>query len=212
MTVPSSLILLAISIYFVRPCLGQTPAKDFHWDSNKVEKNWEQINQAKDLSARERDALIKAVAAQLRPSMSDLNIESEQQLRDFAARTQIKVVDLGGRGKRQVLAQAVDPFGFFCSPTGNCEVWIFRWVGDKYSVILTRGAVQNFTIQPTITKGFHDIVLGQHGSATEQGLTLFRFDGSAYRLVACYEARWEVLGKEGELHALKAPQMTPCQR
>jgi len=92
------------------------------------------------------------------------------------------------------LAQAVDPFGFFCSPTGNCEVWIFRQAGDKYSVILNRGTVQNFTIQPTITKGFHDIVLGQQGSATEEGLTLFRFDGSAYRLAACYEAGWEVLG------------------
>jgi len=56
MTVPSSLILLAILVHFVRPSLGQTPAKRFHWDSNRVEKNWEQIIQSKDLSARERAA------------------------------------------------------------------------------------------------------------------------------------------------------------
>jgi hypothetical protein len=211
MTVPRSLALLAMWFYIAAPCLGEDPSRSFYWDGSKIEKDWESISQSKFLSATERAALISAVAAQIRSSMSDLNIKSDQQLREFAARTWIKVVDLGDNRHQEVLAQAADPSGFLCSPTGNCEVWIFRQLGDKYSVILNRGAVQNFTIQPTITNGFHDIVLGQHGSATEQGLKLFRFDGSAYRLAACYEARWEIL-EHGEAHGLDQPQITPCQK
>ncbi len=205
------LILLAACICCSGPLLGQNPPKTFHWDGSKVEKdNWVTIKQSKALSAKERAGLIKAMASQLRPSMSGLSIESEQELQEFAARTWINVVNLNGKGQREVLARAADSSGFLCSPTGNCEVWIFRQLGDQYSVILKRGAVQNFTIQPTITHGFHDIVLGQHGSATEQGLALFRFDGLKYQIVACYEANWTILGKDGEVHDLNEPQITPC--
>ena len=210
MRVLRSLVLLAVCLYFAAPCPGEDSNTRFYWDGSKIEKDWESIGQSRILSENERTALISAVAAQLRSSMSGLNIDSEQHLREFAARTQIKIVHLGGRGHREVLASATDPSGFLCSPTGNCVVWIFRQQGDKYSLILNRGAVQNFTIQPTITNGFHDIVLGQHGSATEQGLKLFRFDGSAYRLAACYEARWAIL-ENGEVHDLEQPQITPCQ-
>jgi hypothetical protein len=209
MTLSRSIIVLTIGFCFVGLGVGENPAKHFHWDVSTIERHWDSIKQSKDLSARERAALIEAVAVQLRPSMSDLKIDSEQQLREFAARTQIKVVELATNGHREVLAQATDPF--LCSPTGNCKAWIFRQEGDTYSVILSRGAVQTFTIQPTITKGFHDIVLGQHGSATEQGLTLFRFDGLAYRLAARYEARWEILGTDGELHKFEEPQITPSE-
>lgn len=211
MIFPRPLILIAVCICCGGPLLGQNPDTTFHWDGSKVETdNWVTIGQSTVLSAKERSGLIKAVALQLRPSMPGLGIESEQQLREFAARTWIKVVNLNGKGQQEVLARAADSSGFLCSPTGNCEVWIFRQLGDQYSVILKRGAVQNFTIEPTITHGFHDIVLGQHGSATEQGLTLFRFDGLRYQIAGCYEANWTILGKDGEVHDLDEPQITPC--
>ena len=136
-----------------------------------------------------------------------MNIDTEQQLRDLAARTSIKAVDLDSNGPKQYLAQGSG--GFLCSPTGNCETWVFRSDGEKYSMILHRIATQTFTIQPTVTNGFHDLVLGQHGSATEQGLTLYRFDGSKYRRIACYKANWTILGKDGEYHGLKEPRLTP---
>jgi hypothetical protein len=128
------------------------------------------IAQSKALTSKERAGLIKAVASQLRPFMSDLGIESEQQLREAAARTRIKAFDLSGKGVGEFVAQGVgvgpEP-PRLCSPTGNCEFWVFRQNGDKYSVILHRIATQSFTIQPTLTNGFHDLVLNQHGSAFE---------------------------------------------
>jgi len=64
-----------------------------------------------------------------------------------------------------------------------------------------------------MTNGLHDIVLGQHGSATEQGLTLFRFNGTRYRMIACYQANWTGFEKDGEIRDLKEPQITAvnCQ-
>jgi len=194
-------------------CLAQSPAKRFQWDWHNVEKDgWESIGQSKSLSATERAGLITAVASQLRPFRSDMGIESEQELREAAAQIWIKPVDLAGDGVMEFLVQGagVGPATpRLCSPTGNCEVWVFRRSSDQYSVILHRIATQNFTVQPTVTNGFHDLVLGQHGSATEQGLTLYRFDGSKYQRIACYDADWDFLGKDGESHTRKEPHLTP---
>jgi hypothetical protein len=194
-------------------CLAQSRAERFHWDWRKVERDgWESIGQSKSLSAKERAGLTTAVASQLRPSMSDWGIQSEQQLQAVAAQIQIKAVDLGDNGSREFVAQGVGVGPTppsLCSPTGNCEVWVFRRSGDKYSVILHRTATESFTIQPTITNGFHDLVLNQHGSATDQGLTLYRFDSSKYRRIACYDATWDLLGKDGEYHTRKEPRLTP---
>jgi hypothetical protein len=156
--------------------------------------------------------LINALASQLRPFMSDLGIESEQQLQEAAAQMRVKAVDLGGNGVGEFVAQGVGVGSEpprLCSPTGNCDFWVIRLNGDRYSVILHRIATQTFTIQPTLTNEFHDLVLGQHGSATDQGLTLYRFDGSKYRRVACYDANWSFLGKDGEYHTRKEPHLTP---
>lgn len=144
--------------------------------------------------------------------MSNFGIESEEQLREVAAKTQIKAVDLGDNGVKEFLAQGSGvnrTSARLCSPTGNCESWVFRQNHDGYTAILHRIATQNFTIQPAITNGFHDLVLGQHGSANEQGLTLYQFDGSKYRRIACYDASWSFLAKDGEHHTRKDPRITP---
>jgi hypothetical protein len=210
MTLPHRSLLQTISICWIGVfCLAQSPAKGFHWDWHKVEElTWkDSIAQSKTLSAKESAGLIRVVASQLRPSMSQADTKSEQQLREAAAQTRVKAVDLSGKGSGEFVAQSVDDRS--CSPTGNCDFWVFRQNGDKYSMILHRIATQTFTIQPTFTNGFHDLVLGQHGSATDTGLTLYRFDGSKYRRVACYDADWSFLGKDGDYHTRKEPHLTP---
>jgi hypothetical protein len=209
MTFPPRSLLLAIWICWSGLfCPAQSPAKGFRWDWRKWEKdNWENIGQSKALSARERAGLLRAVAGQLRPSMSRMDLESEQELRKVAAQAWVKAVDLTGDNSREYLAKGAG--NFLCSPTGNCESWVFRQNGDKYSTILHRTATQTFTIQPTITNGFHDLVLGQHGSATDSGLTLYRYDGAKYRRVACYDADLSFLGKDGEYHTREEPRLTP---
>ena len=181
MTFPRRSLLLATWICWSGfLCLSQSRANGFRWDWRKSEElaEGDTISQSKALSAKERSGLINAVASQLRHPGSDLNIESEQNLQQVAEQTRIKAVDLSGKGFGEFVAQGIGAQS--CSPTGNCSLWVLRQSGDKYSVILYRGAAQTFTIQPTVTNGLHDIVVGMHGSATEQGLKLYRFNGSKY--------------------------------
>jgi hypothetical protein len=200
---PFPIILICFSELL---CSAQSASGRFRWDWRKVEKdNWENVGESKKLLPKDRTALVSALVVQLRPSMSEM---SEQSVREFAAaHIRVKAVDLGENGLVEYLAQSSDDFA--CSPTGNCEAWVFRQTKDGYSMILHRIATQTFTIQPTISNGFHDLVLGQHGSATDVGLTLYRFDGSKYRRLACYDANWAYLGKDGEYRSRKEPRMTP---
>lgn len=200
-TLPIILIFLSELL-----CSAQIASRRFHWDWRKVEKdNWESVSKSKTLSPKDRVALIDALVAQLRPFVSEM---SEQEVREFAAtQIRVKAVDLGGDGPIEYLAQSSENVA--CSPTGNCEGWVFRRTKDGYSMILHRTATQTFTIQPTIGNGFHDLVLGQHGSATDVGLTLYRFDGSKYRRLACYDANWAYLGEDGEYRSLNEPRITP---
>lgn len=183
-------------------CLAQNSANDLRLGREVENDGWEIISQSKTLSATARAALIRAVAG--------VGGKSEQELQETASQTRIKAVDLSAKGGRELLAQG---FGVrSCSPTGNCESWVLRQNGNKFSVILHRGAAQTFTIQPIITNGLHDIVLGMHGSATMQGLTLYRFDGTAYQRAACYNENFTVLGKDGQVHNLDEPRIIPCAK
>ncbi len=203
------ILLLAIGV------VGQNAQKQpsaalFHWDYKQAQEIFSQqsVSNSKDLSPQERSALTSAIAAQLRPRMADLEIGSERELREIAAATRIKFIDLDGDGIPEIMAQEVG-LKAGCGATGNCPFWIFQRSKRGYAVLLHREA-QTFTIQPTKTKGFHDVVLGLHASATEAELTEYRFDGVAYRRVGCHDANWTYLGKDGEYHDLKEPRITTC--
>ena len=68
----------------------------------------------------------------------------------------------------------------------NGAMWVVRLEGDKVSFLAT--PEQKFegwlySIQPTTSHGFRDLVLGWHMSAEETGLSYFSFDGTSYRSV-----------------------------
>lgn len=66
-------------------------------------------------------------------------------------------------------------------------MWIVRMEGDV-PVLLASPEHDLFgwlySIQPTVTKGYHDLVLGWHWSAAETGLTYFQFNGTTYDSVS----------------------------
>jgi len=73
---------------------------------------------------------------------------------------------------------------------------------------LDAGSAQTFTIQQHRTNGFNDLVLIIHGSATQSGLTLQKFNGSSYDDVAYYAENWEVADESGQFHYLKGSRLT----
>jgi hypothetical protein len=195
---PAALSLL-LALARVSPC-QKIPGKAFHWNWRDNQSAENPLASEKHLTSTERNSLLDALTHQYK---------GEIHPEKLAAETPVELIDLNGDGVAEVVAQAVS--GDFCSPTGNCAFWVFEKSASGYKLILQKGAVQFFTIQPTRTNGFIDLVLGMHGSATEQGLYLYRFSKGRYRRAACYLANWTFLDKNEEVHELKEPRITPCR-
>src|SRR5579872_154339 len=202
---PHQHIVAVTVIYLSALCVAQDSPKEFHWNWQKAEGlTWkDSISKSKNLSPEEREGLISALSAQIRPSMNELAIKSEEELRQFVVQIRVRAIDLTGNGSTEFIAQGMDDRS--CSPTGNCDLWVFRRKGSSYVSILYSAVAQTYTIQPTVTHGFYDLVVGMHGSATEQDLKVYRFDGYKYRYAACYDANWTVFGKNDEILTLKEP-------
>ncbi|HEV2134998.1 MAG TPA: hypothetical protein VGR47_12240 [Terracidiphilus sp.] len=166
------------------------------------------ITRVKGLSIEDRNALVEIISTQLERDMGDDVAASKQQWRMTAAKTQIKLTDLNSDGVPEIVAQAVGEDAG-CSPTGNCPIWVFIKTDPGYRVLLRADSIQTFTIQPTKTNGFRDLVLAMHGSAFDQGLYLYEYSNGKYRNTACYNASWRRRVGD-EYQDLKRPDITPC--
>ena len=97
----------------------------------------------------------------------------------------------------------------FCSPTGNCEFWIYQLKSGKYRAVLRRGSVQVFGFLKSRTHGYPDLVTWSHGSATDSGGRLFRFDGNRYVASGSWDEQYEYLGDDGKIVTPDKPRITP---
>ena len=68
-----------------------------------------------------------------------------------------------------------------CNALGNCSSWV---LDKEYHVLLTTSA-ESFRLQPDGSPDHIDIVTYVPGSATSGDLMRWRFDGRAYRRIAC---------------------------
>ena len=179
--------------------------QDFHWNwRESQELNAQESLRNAKLTSLDRQAIAAAIAAQLRPTMADLDIGSENQLRKAVLDTRITMIDLNNDGVPEAVAQGM----VNCSPTGNCPFWVFRKTLRGYK-LLVESYGQKFTVQRTSTNGFRDIVISMHGSATESGLTDYRYKDGNYHDAGCYGASWTVT--EGDtVRELKEPQIHCC--
>jgi len=194
------------AVIFVSLVLG---AESFQWDWRHSEAlTPKQSLQHAKISGAERTAIARAIAEQLKPDMGGLGGMTEPELEDVALDTPVKLVDLNGDGTPEVIAQGTFQEGG-CSPTGNCRFWVFQKSGDEYKLLISQEAIQSFTLQPTRSNGFSDIVVRMHGSATESTLRLLQYRDGMYHEAGCYEANWSVL-EGGAVHELKDPRLTPC--
>jgi hypothetical protein len=213
----NGIIAMTVLAVTVATAIGQqstsvkkTSEKSFYWKASEVQELGpkDKIRVTKVLAPAERTALMEAIAAQIEPGTKAIDINSNKQLSEAVADTRVKPVNLSDDGIPEFVAQASG--GKFCSPTGNCTIWVFQLSGNGYKLILKRAAVQTFAIRSTRTNGFNDLVLGQHGSASEQTLYLYRFIDGRYSKDACYEALWEQLVGD-EWQELNEPAITPCK-
>jgi hypothetical protein len=177
---------------------------EFHWDWHAWQelsgKDWLENARIRKV---EREAIAVAITEELKSNKEDFDLDTEENLREAVMKTRVKMIDLDGDGVPEVVAQAFAG----CSATGNCPFWIFRKTGKHYEPLLeTYG--QTFTIQKHSTRGYKDIVVSVHGSATQFGLTDYHYSDGQYVAAGCYNGEWEVL-EGNEVRELKVPRITP---
>ena len=169
----------------------------------------DRIEATEALSPRDRSTLIDAISVQPRPGTKIGDATLEKDLLDAVKETRVKLIDLNGDGIPEVIAQASG--NEFCSPTGNCEIWVFMRSGRRYRLILQGNSIQTYRICATRSGGLNDLVLGRHGSASESDLFVYRFANGTYHKSACYDANWVSMVGD-ERHELKRAIITPCSR
>ena len=191
----------------------------FHWNW----KDWQELSAKQSLRKAkipytQKKAIAQAIADYLRPmclgpeascvtvpASSIVEITSEAELQQAVLETRTALIDLNDDGVPEVMAQGM----VNCGATGNCPFWVLRKTKEGYEIIL-EGEAQTFTIQPSTSNGFRDIVLATHGSYSSGGLTLYQFKEGFYSDVASYCYDWTVL--EGDkVRELKEPRVTPCR-
>jgi hypothetical protein len=74
---------------------------------------------------------------------------------------------------------------------------VLQFEGDKFSLATPEGQFSGwlYSIQPTITHGFRDMVLGWHMGEGKAALSYFRFDGKSYRLLGQAKTAADGTGK-----------------
>ena len=177
----------------------------FHWNW----KDWQELTadqslRKAQLAYEQKKAIARAIAGEIRPMMSDLEIQSELELQKAALDTRVKMIDLNGDGIPEVVAQGI----VNCGATGNCPFWVFREAKSGYELLL-EGEAQTFTIQTSSSNEFRDIVLARHGSFDSGDLAHYVYREGSYHEAGCYDYYWSVL--EGDkVRELKEPRITPC--
>jgi hypothetical protein len=202
-------IVSAVVLLFIRAaCLPATGAQQqtvhkfqWHWRDSQELPTAQNLANA-NISHTDKSDIAAAIAARLKLNDDD---SSDRQLRNAALRTRVQFIDLNHDGTPEIIAQSMAD----CSPTGNCSIWVFQKQSHAYKLLL-KGFGQTFTIQKTRTNGYNDIVLASHGSASDSGLTVFRYSESTYVDTSCYNASWRIL-QAGLYVDLKEPRLTPCQ-
>jgi hypothetical protein len=93
-----------------------------------------------------------------------------------------ELIDLNDDGIDELVVR------YLCSPTGNCAMNIYQRSGKSYRQIFAeRQMVNHFTNLDLKHAGFRNLQTRSHGSCCDGGQVTYRFNGKAYKPVACAE-------------------------
>ncbi|HEY5028687.1 MAG TPA: hypothetical protein VIK39_09790 [Candidatus Angelobacter sp.] len=131
------------------------------------------------VSPQERRAILSLVFAGNAPSTC---VSSERTLAQEIDSIRIARASLAP-GERDLLVQASDNCN--CGGTGNCAFWILRERPGGFDTLLAADMVQTFSVEPSSSNGYKNVMTSAHGSASYSDLALYQFDGKRYRKTHC---------------------------
>ena len=127
-------------------------------------------------------AQLKSVDYLLRHQKSNWDCEGPE-LKEMIEGLRFETIPVPGR-QAVILAEA--PAG--CARGGqgsNGAMWVIRFKGATPNLLGTPSELSGwiFSIQPTLSHGYPDIITGWHMGAAEADLNYMRFDGKSYRSI-----------------------------
>lgn len=161
--------------------VGLSPQQDEIWQHVNVRAGTPQLKSI-TLSPKQLVVVRKALAARVRLDDWPCADGSEP---DWADKVTFEELPISPT-EHATLVQA----GVGCARGGqgsNGAMWVVQFKDDELSFLATPQQKFNgwlYSIQPTTSHGFQDLVLGWHMSASEAILSYFRFDGKSYRLLS----------------------------
>jgi hypothetical protein len=69
----------------------------------------------------------------------------------------------------------------------NKPVWVYELAGQSFRRLLEGygGYMSPISLQPELTKGYHNIRTYTHSSAAEHEITIFKYNGAQYQAAEC---------------------------
>lgn len=185
----SAVVLLSIAVLLPSP----SPAQDDLWKNFEADAGPSRLDRAA-VSEAARSAVEALFRAQGQTSVWECDPRTEErQLLNGLIFSGIPI----GEGKRAYLVEA----GQGCARGGqgaNGAMWLVEFRKAGPVLLATPGERFNgwlFSVQPSTSHGYRDVVLGWHMSASEAGLSYFRFDGVRYRQIGSAMADWDAQGR-----------------
>ncbi len=181
-------------------------AADFTWEWRNQEviaRTAPSLNNTPRLSESERTELLDIIVKRLQKPLSERGYDDDR-IREIASTTRLRFVDLG-EGKPVIMATSLGLEGG-CDALVNCPFWIFGHRKNGYVPMLETVAA-SYTIQPSATEGFSDLVIARHITPTENRLTLYKYAEAKYADAGCYMATFPE-PKDGEI---QDPEIVPCK-
>jgi len=97
----------------------------------------------------------------------------------------------------------------YCSPTGNCDLWIIEKTRTEFRILLTTDLAHVVCVRSTKNRGFSDVEKRSHGSAFDSRVTVFRYDGEQYQPAEGYNLRWKYDEATGKTRQVEGPTAMP---
>ncbi len=100
----------------------------------------------------------------------------------------VQEIDLNSDEQKEFILQGNN--GNLCSATGSCAVWIYQRKNDGYKLLLqsyaySDGVEKWIEVKKQKTKGYREILLKTHSSASDTIYYFYKFNGNRYIEINC---------------------------
>jgi hypothetical protein len=107
---------------------------------------------------------------------------------DCSKMLDVEKMDLNGDGQNEFILWGNN--GNLCGATGSCSLWIYEKENGKYKLLLRSGGYNAetkwFEIKNRKTKGYRNLLIKGHYSASETTHSLYKFNGNRYVENKCW--------------------------